>query len=85
MNTPQSPQDQSLSAIQPGRYRHYKGNEYQVIGVAKHSETEEDLVVYRALYGDCGLWVRPAKMFREKIEMEGKLVFRFEWIDDVKN
>lgn len=85
MNTPQSPQDQSLSAIQPGRYRHYKGNEYQVIGVAKHSETEEDLVVYRALYGDCGLWVRPAKMFREKIEIEGKLVFRFEWIDDVKN
>ncbi|WP_342349883.1 DUF1653 domain-containing protein [uncultured Nitrospira sp.] len=85
MNTPQSPQDQSLSVIQPGRYRHYKGNEYQVIGVAKHSETEEDLVVYRALYGDCGLWVRPAKMFREKIEMEGKLVFRFEWIDDVKN
>lgn len=68
--------------IQPGRYRHYKGKEYQVIGVAKHSETEEDLVVYRALYGEFGLWVRPAKMFREKIEIEGKLVFRFEWIDD---
>lgn len=69
--------------IQPGRYRHYKGKEYEVIGVAKHSETEEDLVVYRALYGDFGLWVRPAKMFREKIEIEGKLVFRFEWIDGV--
>ncbi|MGP0591850.1 DUF1653 domain-containing protein [Nitrospira sp. T9] len=67
--------------IQPGRYRHYKGKEYQVIGVAKHSETEEDLVVYRALYGEFGLWVRPEKMFREKIEIEGKLVFRFENID----
>ncbi len=84
MNTPLPPQDQGLPVIQPGRYRHYKGNEYQVIGVAKHSETEEDLVVYRALYGAYGLWVRPAKMFREKIEMEGKLVFRFEWIDDAK-
>ncbi|HNP61367.1 MAG TPA: DUF1653 domain-containing protein [Nitrospirales bacterium] len=85
MNTPHSPQDQKLPTIQPGRYRHYKGKEYQVIGVAKHSETEEELVVYRALYGDCGLWVRPAKMFCEKIEMEGKLVCRFERIDDVKN
>ena len=68
--------------IQPGRYRHYKGKKYQVIGVAKHSETEENLVVYRALYGAYGLWVRPAKMFSEKIAMEGKLVSRFEWIDD---
>ncbi|WP_447965105.1 DUF1653 domain-containing protein [Nitrospira sp. Ecomares 2.1] len=85
MNTPHSPQDQNLPTIQPGRYRHYKGKEYQVIGVAKHSETEEDLVVYRTLYGDCGLWVRPAKMFSEKIEMEGKIICRFERIDDVKN
>ncbi|MDT3778384.1 DUF1653 domain-containing protein [Nitrospira sp. MA-1] len=85
MDTSHSPQDQQLPTIQPGRYRHYKGKEYQVIGVAKHSETEEELVVYRALYGDCGLWVRPAKMFCEKIEMEGKLVCRFERIDDVKN
>jgi len=83
MDMPQPPQDQGLTMIQPGRYRHYKGKEYQVIGVAKHSETEEDLVVYRALYGEFGLWVRPAKMFREKIEIEGKLVFRFEWIDGV--
>jgi cyclomaltodextrinase len=82
MNTPQPPHDKSRPKIQPGRYRHYKGKEYQVIGVAKHSETEEDLVVYRALYGACGLWVRPAKMFSEKIEMEGKLISRFEWIDD---
>lgn len=68
--------------MQPGRYRHYKGKDYLVIGVAKHSETDEDFVVYRALYGECGLWVRPAKMFNEKIEMEGKLVSRFEWTGD---
>ncbi|MCA9421420.1 MAG: DUF1653 domain-containing protein [Nitrospira sp.] len=68
--------------IQPGRYRHYKGKEYLVIGVAKHSETEEDFVVYRALYGECGLWVRPANMFREKVGIGGKLVPRFKWIDD---
>ncbi|MCA9497611.1 MAG: DUF1653 domain-containing protein [Nitrospirales bacterium] len=84
MNTPLPPQDQTLTIIQPGRYRHYKGKEYQVIGVAKHSETEEDFVVYRTLYGAGDLWIRPAKMFKEKIEMEGKLVFRFEWIDDAK-
>lgn len=84
MNTPQAPQDQSFTMIPPGRYRHYKGKEYEVIGIAKHSETEEDLVVYRALYGEFGLWVRPATMFREKIEIEGKLVFRFERIDDAK-
>ena len=82
MNTPQPPQDKNLTMIQSGRYRHYKGKEYQVIGIAKHSETEEDLVVYRALYGTCGLWVRPAKMFDEKIEIEGKLISRFERIDD---
>ncbi len=68
--------------IKPGRYRHYKGKDYQVIGIAKHSETEEDLVVYRSLYGAHGLWVRPLGMFCEKIESEGKLVSRFEWIDE---
>lgn len=68
--------------IKPGRYRHYKGKNYQVIGVAKHSETEEDLVVYRALYGACGLWVRPVEMFSEKIKTGKKYVFRFEWIDE---
>jgi hypothetical protein len=66
--------------IHPGIYRHYKGNTYQVLGVAKHSETEEDLVVYRALYGEWGLWVRPLKMFSEKVEVEGKLVSRFTLI-----
>jgi len=71
-----------MPMIKPGRYRHYKGKDYQVLGVAKHSETEEDLVVYRALYGACGLWVRPVKMFVEKINSGGKLMPRFEWIDE---
>lgn len=66
--------------IQAGRYRHYKGNMYQVIGIAKHSETEEDVVVYRALYGECGLWVRPLDMFCENVEVKGKLIPRFELI-----
>jgi hypothetical protein len=68
--------------ITPGRYRHYKGKDYQVIGVAKHSETEEDLVVYRALYGAHGLWVRPVEMFCEKVTTGGKRVSRFEWIEE---
>lgn len=55
-------------AIEPGLYRHFKGNHYEVVGAAHHSETEEELVVYRALYGSCGLWVRPAEMFREKVD-----------------
>ena len=63
-----------------GTYRHYKGNTYQVIGVAKHTETEEDLVIYQALYGEGGLWVRPMEMFCEKVEIGGKLVSRFEQI-----
>jgi len=66
--------------IPAGLYRHYKGNYYQVIGIAKHSETEEELVVYRALYGKFDLWVRPLKMFTERIEHQGRLVSRFECI-----
>jgi hypothetical protein len=66
--------------IHQGIYRHYKGNTYQVLGVAKHSETEEDLVVYRALYDEWRLWVRPLEMFSEKVEVEGKLVSRFTLI-----
>ena len=62
-----------------GKYRHYKGKEYEVIGVAKHSETLEEVVVYRALYGEFGLWVRPKKMFEETIEVDGKKVLRFEF------
>lgn len=57
--------------IQPGRYRHYKGQDYEVIGVARHSETEEEFVVYRALYGERGLWIRPAAMFLETVLVEG--------------
>ena len=58
--------------IQPGRYRHYKGNDYEVMGVARHSETEEEVVVYRALYGERGLWVRPLAMFLETVLIEGR-------------
>ena len=63
-----------------GRYRHYKGNEYTVLGVARHSETLEEMVVYRALYGEGGLWVRPASMWNEVVTHEGKAVRRFEFI-----
>jgi hypothetical protein len=66
--------------IQSGVYRHYKGNTYQVIGNAKHSETEEDLVVYQTLYGAFGLWVRPLDMFCEKVEVGGQIVPRFELV-----
>jgi hypothetical protein len=64
----------------PGRYRHYKGKDYLVLGVAKHSETEEELVVYRLLYGDYGLWVRPRAMFLETIEIDGAVKPRFAYL-----
>ena len=63
--------------VKPGRYRHFKGKEYEVIGVAKHSETMEELVVYRALYGEGGLWVRPAAMWDEIVERDGVRIRRF--------
>lgn len=66
--------------IQPGRYRHYKGNDYQVLGVARHSETEEEFVVYRALYGKRGLWVRPAAMFLETVLVDGQPQPRFRFV-----
>jgi hypothetical protein len=68
--------------IQPGRYRHYKGKEYEVIGVATHSETEEEYVVYRALYGEQGLWIRPVAMFLECVLVEALTVPRFTRISD---
>lgn len=67
-----------LPGIALGRYRHYKGGEYEVIGVARHSETLEPMVVYRPLYNDTGLWVRPYGMFVERIEIDGVLRQRFE-------
>ena len=64
-------------AIPPGRYRHYKGNEYEVIGIAQNSETLEPMVVYRPLYGEGDLWVRPAAMFAEDVVIDGKTQPRF--------
>ena len=68
--------------IKPGRYRHFKGREYEVIGVAKHSETLEEMVVYRQLYGEHGLLVRPASMWEETVERDGKTYKRFTYIGD---
>ena len=67
-------------SIPPGRYRHYKGQDYIVLGVAKHSQTEEELVVYRQDYGDLGLWVRPLSMFQESVETDGRVMARFEYL-----
>ena len=66
--------------IRLGKYRHFKGKEYEVIGVAKHSESLEEMVVYRALYGEGGLWVRPASMWNEEVTREGKTQRRFTYI-----
>jgi len=68
--------------LKKGRYRHYRGNEYEVIDTARHSETEEWMVVYRTCYGDKSLWVRPYEMFVEKVEVDGNLVARFVHIGD---
>ncbi len=68
----------------PGFYRHYKGNEYEVIGIARHSETEEELVVYRKLYGDHSLWVRPRSMFLESVTVDGQVKQRFEWLGEIR-
>lgn len=64
--------------VKPGRYRHYKGKDYEVLGCAMHSETEEELVVYRALYGKRGLWVRPKAMFLDSVIVGGTPVPRFK-------
>ena len=71
-----------MESIKPGRYRHFKGKEYEVLGVARHSETEEELVVYRALYGDFGLWVRPVSMWNETVERDGKTFRRFTYFGE---
>lgn len=72
-----------MNELPPGRYRHYKGNEYTVIGVARHSETLEPMVVYRPEYGERGLWVRPAAMFVENVTVDGREVPRFEFLSEV--
>jgi hypothetical protein len=74
INQPDLP---ALPHTPSGRYRHYKGGEYEVVGVARHSETLEPMVIYRPLYNDSGLWVRPHAMFFEQIEFEGKVQPRF--------
>lgn len=69
-----------MSTLATGRYRHYKGKEYTVVGVARHSETHEELVVYRQEYGDHGLWVRPKAMFMETVEVNGVVLPRFRYL-----
>lgn len=66
----------------PGKYRHFKGNEYELLYLARHSETREEMVVYRALYGEMGIWVRPKEMWNEIVERNGKRLKRFTYIGD---
>lgn len=68
--------------LKTGKYRHYKGNHYQVIGIAKHSESEEEFVVYRALYGAGEMWVRPLSMFTENVKVKGEHLPRFELVEE---
>ncbi|MGC3964576.1 MAG: DUF1653 domain-containing protein [Rhodocyclaceae bacterium] len=72
----------ALPELAPGRYRHYKGGEYEVVSVARHSETLEPMVVYRPLYNDSGWWVRPWAMFVEEIEVQGQQQQRFARVGD---
>jgi hypothetical protein len=74
------PGSHSVTTVQPGRYRHYKGKEYTVLGMALHSETQEELVVCRQEHGDHGLWVRPKQMFQETVEVDGQVVPRFQYL-----
>ena len=71
-----------MAEIKQGRYRHFKGNEYRVLGMARHSETLEEMVVYQALYGEHGIWVRPARMWNETVERDGYCGPRFAYIGE---
>ncbi|NRB37396.1 MAG: DUF1653 domain-containing protein [Pseudomonadales bacterium] len=71
-----------MKTIKKGRYQHFKGNFYDVVDIALHSETQDEQVIYRALYGDFGLWVRPLAMFDETIERDGKTLKRFNYVGD---
>ncbi len=75
------PFSKKAKGLKLGEYEHYKGNRYKVLGAARHSETLEELVVYQALYGERGIWVRPLGMFLEKVEVNGKIVSRFRHIE----
>jgi len=76
--------EDAVQTIPCGRYRHFKGNEYEVIGIARHSEDESPMVVYRALYGDGGIWVRPASMWNETVTRGGKTYRRFYRLDRIE-
>ncbi len=71
-----------MCEIKLGKYRHFKGNEYEVIAVAKNSETLEEMVVYRALYGEKEYWVRPASMWNEEVQRDGKIYKRFTFLGE---
>lgn len=75
----------SKNSIKPGIYRHYKGKEYQVFDTATHSESEETLVVYKTLYGNYDLWVRPFEMFTGSVTVDGQEVERFKWIGEAED
>lgn len=74
--------EEAVRLLPPGRYRHFKGKDYELLFIARHSETEEPMVVYRALYGERGLWVRPAAMWAETVERDGRRVRRFARLDE---
>lgn len=69
--------------MQKGIYKHFKGNKYELLCIAKHSETLEEMVVYKALYGDNGIWVRPLSMWNEPVESDGRQVKRFEYVGEI--
>ena len=71
-----------MAEIKIGKYRHFKGNEYRVVGMARHSETMEEMVVYQALYGEQGIWVRPAHMWNETVDRDGYCGPRFAYIGE---
>ena len=74
--------EEAVQSIRPGRYRHFKGRDYEVIGIARHSEDESPLVVYRKLYDDLSLWVRPADMWNEEVVRDGRTYTRFVRMDE---
>ena len=75
---------EKANALKKGIYQHFKGNRYELIDIARHSENQEQYVIYRALYGERGLWIRPLAMFNETIDRDGKRVKRFVWLGDTE-